>query len=66
MLGWNHSGFGVHHAVRLDADDLAGRENGTDANNDNYTYEINATFTYEGPNRCSGCGPTSVPTSSVD
>ncbi len=26
MLGWNHSGFGVHHAVRLDADDLAGRE----------------------------------------
>jgi len=26
MLGWNHSGFGVHHAVRLDADDGAGRE----------------------------------------
>ncbi len=26
MLGWTHSGFGVHHAVRLDADDLAGRE----------------------------------------
>ncbi len=26
MLGWNHSGFGVHDAVRLDADDLAGRE----------------------------------------
>ena len=26
MLGWKHSGFGVHHAVRLDADDLAGRE----------------------------------------
>ncbi len=26
MLGWNHSGFGVHHAVRLEADDLAGRE----------------------------------------
>ena len=26
MLGWNHSGFGVHHAVRLDADDRAGRE----------------------------------------
>ena len=26
MLGWNHSGFGVHHAVRLHADDLAGRE----------------------------------------
>ena len=26
MLGWQHSGFGVHHAVRLDADDLAGRE----------------------------------------
>ena len=26
MLGWKHSGFGVHHAVRLDADDVAGRE----------------------------------------
>ncbi len=26
MRGWQHSGFGVHHAVRLDADDLAGRE----------------------------------------
>ena len=26
MLGWQHSGFGVHHAVRLDAEDLAGRE----------------------------------------
>ncbi len=26
MLGRNHSGFGVHHAVWLDADDLAGRE----------------------------------------
>ena len=26
MLGWNHSGFGVHHAVRLDAEDGAGRE----------------------------------------
>ncbi len=26
MLGWTHSGFGVHHAVRLDADDRAGRE----------------------------------------
>ena len=26
MLGWQHSGFSVHHAVRLDADDLAGRE----------------------------------------
>jgi hypothetical protein len=26
MLGWKHSGFGVHHAVRLDADDRAGRE----------------------------------------
>ena len=26
MLGWNHSGFGVHHAVRLDAADHAGRE----------------------------------------
>ena len=26
MLGWQHSGFGVHHAVRLDADDLAGRQ----------------------------------------
>ncbi len=26
MLGWTHSGFGVHHAVRLDADDHAGRE----------------------------------------
>ncbi len=26
MRDWQHSGFGVHHAVRLDADDLAGRE----------------------------------------
>ena len=26
MLGWQHSGFGVHHAVRLEADDRAGRE----------------------------------------
>ena len=26
MLDWTHSGFGVHHAVRLDAEDLAGRE----------------------------------------
>ncbi len=26
MLGWQHSGFGVHHAVRLDADDRAGCE----------------------------------------
>jgi hypothetical protein len=26
MLGWTHSGFGVHHAVRLHADDHAGRE----------------------------------------
>ncbi len=26
MRGWTHSGFGVHHAVRLDADDRAGRE----------------------------------------
>ena len=26
MRGWTHSGFAVHHAVRLDADDRAGRE----------------------------------------
>ncbi len=26
MRGWMHSGFAVHHAVRLDADDRAGRE----------------------------------------
>ena len=26
MLGWQHPGFGVHHAVRLEADDRAGRE----------------------------------------
>ena len=26
MLGWDHSGFGVHHAVRLDAADGAGRQ----------------------------------------
>ena len=26
MRGWTHSGFGVHHAVRLEADDRAGRE----------------------------------------
>ena len=26
MLGWTHLGLGVHHAVRLHADDHAGRE----------------------------------------
>ena len=26
MLGWNHSGFGIHHAARPDTDDGAGRD----------------------------------------